>query len=252
MSWGGLAEGILMPPLVLLLPIFLGVGLMRVGNKRQGFWLAGSGLALFWIFSTPLVSGFLLHQLMPPYRNLQGNEADAIVILSAGMVHNRAEYGGGAPKILTLERIRYGAWLARRWNKPILVSGGGGGRLGVSEGQVMKNVLENEFGVPVRWVETRSTTTRENALDSVSLLKNAGITRIYLVSQAWHLNRAMPEFQRLGMTVIPAGTGYDEGAIGGFSFLPSASGLQNFYYFCHELVGRVWYFCLDRIKPNGS
>lgn len=251
MSWRWLAEWI-MPPLVLLLPILWGVGLMRRGNRRRGTWLAVGGLALFWIVSTPWVSGFLLHQLMPPYRNLQGNEADAIVILSAGTIRNRLEYGGGVPKILTLERIRYGAWLARRWHKPILVSGGGPGRSGASESQVMKSVLENEFGVPVRWIETRSRTTRENALDSVPLLKAAGITRIYLVSHAWHLNRAVPEFERLGMTVVPAGTGYDEKSINGFSFLPSPSGLQNFYYFCHEVLGRVWYIWLDRIKPDGS
>nr|WP_305775391.1 YdcF family protein [Ferrovum sp.] len=189
---------------------------------------------------------------MPPYQSFQGNEADAIVILSAGTVQKKAEYGGVDLKSLTLERIRYGAWLARRWNKPILVAGGDPGRFGVPESQAIKNVLENEFGVPVRWIETRSNNTRENAMNSVLILKAAGIHRIYLVSHAWHLNRAIPEFERLGMTVIPAGTGYDEGAVNGFGFFPSASGLQNFYYFCHELLGRVWYFCLDRIKPNGS
>ncbi|MBW8073128.1 MAG: YdcF family protein [Ferrovum sp.] len=251
MYWGGFAD-LILPPLVLFWPILWGITLMAQGRVRRGAWMAGGGVALFWVVSTPVVSGFLLHQLMPPYQSLQGNEADAIVILSAGTVQKKAEYGGVALKSLTLERIRYGAWLARRWNKPILVAGGDPGRFGVSESQVIKNVLENEFGVPVRWIETRSNNTRENAMDSVLILKAAGIHRIYLVSHAWHLNRAIPEFERLGMTVIPAGTGYDEGTVSGFGFLPSASGLQNFYYFCHELLGRGWYFCLDRIKPNGS
>jgi uncharacterized SAM-binding protein YcdF (DUF218 family) len=185
---------------------------------------------------------------MPNPRIINGSEADAIVILGGGSVPKAFEYGGNANlKWTTLERVRYGAWLAKRFHKPILVTGGDPDENGISEAKLMATTLAREFGVAPRWVEEESKTTLENAQNSDVILKHVGINRIYLVSHAWHLARATPEFERLGLTVVPAGIGYSTGKFGFFSLVPSASALYNSYLACHEALGIIWYWFNNKL-----
>ena len=231
----------LLPPVSLVL---LGaVGLMVLKRRRAlATGLLAASLAGIWLLSTPIVAGALLDSLKPPPVHLTGKEADAIVILGGGRITNSVEYGGDTAKNFTLERIRYGALLARKLRKPILVTGGAPGGEGISEGQIMRAVLQDEFGVSVRWMEGRSRNTRENARFSAAILEQAGIKRIYLVTHAWHLARAIPEFEAAGLTVIPAGTGYklyaDRELL---DFVPNAPALLNSYLAFHEWIGLFWY-----------
>jgi uncharacterized SAM-binding protein YcdF (DUF218 family) len=72
----------------------------------------------------------------------------------------------------------------------------------------MRDALEREFMVPVRWVEDRSRTTAENARNSAALLRDAGIARVALVTTAMHVPRAAAAFEAAGLRVVPAPTGY--------------------------------------------
>lgn len=237
-----LIAALLLPPLCLLILGGWGVWLMRSRrHQRLGRALIVLSGAALWLLSTPYLAGLMLDALKPPYGPIRGDEAEAIVILSAGGYRDNLEYGGDTVGRLTLERVRYGAKLARKTGKPVLVTGGAPAG-GVPEGQSMRKVLEREFGIPVRWVEVRSVNTRENALYSAELLKPAGVKRIFLVTHAWHLKRAIPEFQRAGLTVVPAGIGYTAaGAAGVMDFVPSARGLQDSHYALHEGIGLIWY-----------
>jgi uncharacterized SAM-binding protein YcdF (DUF218 family) len=245
MNWSWLTTNLiaifLLPPLNLL---WLGaLGFRQLDRRpRLGRNLIGASLFGFWLLCTPFVAQRLLASLEVPYVPIAGDEAEAIVVLGGGIHSEAVEYGGGSTLHgRTLERVRYAAWLHRKTGKPLLVTGGAAeGR--EAEGPLMRAVLEQEFGVPVAWVEDRSANTRENARFSAVLLKNAGIRRIYLVSHVWHLSRAIPEFEREGFTVVPAGTGYQPtGAPRLFDFLPSAGALANSYYACHEWIGLMWY-----------
>lgn len=230
----------LLPPLNLL--VLGGIGLFLLRRRHVlGTALIGISLALLWLLAMPIVGGKLLDALKPSPVAFIGTEADAIVILGGGTQFNAVEYGGDTVGRYTLERIRYGARLARQLGKPLLVTGGSpdGGR---PEAQLMRETLEREFGVRVTWVENRSENTRQNALFSGEILKLAGITRIYLVSHAWHLPRAIPEFERQGLSVVPAGTGYSlSRGPRPMDFLPSAKGLADSYLALHEGIGMLWY-----------
>ncbi len=68
----------------------------------------------------------------------------------------------------------------------------------------MAAALREVFGVPVRWLEGESRNTAENAHFSAAMLAGAGIERVALVSQAWHLPRASAEFERAGLEVVAA------------------------------------------------
>jgi uncharacterized SAM-binding protein YcdF (DUF218 family) len=163
------------------------------------------------------------------------------VILGGGS-YFAPEYGGDTVGIATLERLRYGARLARESRLPLLVTGGAptGGR---PEGELMRDTLEQDFGVKVRWVETASRDTTENASLSAPLLKAAGISRIALVSNGWHLPRAIPLFAKQGLEVTPAPMAF----ISGESSLPTAllpGGLGASREALHEYLGQLY----NRIK----
>ena len=117
-------------------------------------------------FSMPATSAFLLRNLhhSPTLDLRQVSGAQAIVILGGGMVEDAPEYGGAALGILTLQRVRYGARVARATGLPVLVSGGPTMTL-PAEALSMRDALVDEYGVAVKWVEPRSRNTHENAVD---------------------------------------------------------------------------------------
>ena len=111
----------------------------------------------------------------------------------------------------------------------------------------MREVFEKDYGIKVRWEEGLSKTTRQNAAYSASLLKNEGFTHIVLVSQAWHLRRAVREFQRQGLDVKAAATGCEsrlQADIEGF--VPDIWALVRSYEAAHEILGLVWYALIYR------
>jgi uncharacterized SAM-binding protein YcdF (DUF218 family) len=146
-----------------------------------------------------------------PITQAQLQRVQAIVVLGGGSYYSAPEYGSDTVDYTTLERLRYGARLARESRLPLLVTGGApfGGR---PEGKSMREVLESDFGVKVRWVEAASRDTAENASLSAPMLKAAGVTRIALLSHGWHLPRAIPLFEKQGLAVTPAPTGFSTGS----------------------------------------
>lgn len=203
---------LILPPTGPVLLALCGLWLTRAKSRRwrnAGLWLATLSLLGLLGLSLPIVGQTLMAPLEthPPITPAQLQRVQAIVILGGGSYPSAPEYGGDTVGDATLERLRYGARLARSAKLPLLVTGGApaGGR---PEGELMRDALEQDFGVKVRWVETASRDTAENARLSAPLLKTAGITRIALVSHGWHLPRAIPLFQHEGLEVTPAPTAF--------------------------------------------
>jgi uncharacterized SAM-binding protein YcdF (DUF218 family) len=222
-------------------PLLLALcGLMLLQRKpRLGRGLAFAGVLSLYALSTPIVGTRLLEnfQPYPPINTTQLGQAQAIVVLCGGTYNDAPEYGGDTVAAFSLERGRYGARLARKTGLPVLIAGGTVAK-GRAESISLKAVLEEEFRVPVRWVETESRDTRENARNSARILKAAGITHIALVSQAWHLPRAVPLFEAAGLQVAPAPTVFVKAPEAlPWSLLPSVGALRSSYYFFHEWLG---------------
>lgn len=98
---------------------------MLGARPRLGRALAWLGVGSLFLLSLPVVSHALLRSLEPPALDLRRpGEAQAIVILGGGVRRNAAEFGGDTLARLTLERVRYGALVARATRLPVLVSGG--------------------------------------------------------------------------------------------------------------------------------
>lgn len=234
---------LLMPPGCLLVLSAAGLLLLRSRRTLAGVILAFSWVALY-VLSTPLVAHSLLVSLDPTVPDpLSDRTGDAIVILGGGKYYRAPEYGhADTANGSVLERLRYGARLYRTLGKPLLVAGGSPLGDAVPEAEVMKQVLEQDFDVPVRWAEKTSTTTDENARNSFRLVQSAGVKSIYLVTHAWHMRRARASFEHAGFRVIPAPTIYSTPEPRTMiDFLPNAGSLRDTSVYVHEVVGRAWY-----------
>lgn len=205
-------SALLVPPMPLILLALVGVLLAR-RRPRVGWSLAVVSVLVLLVLATPVVALALVGTLEPtPIRDpasvRSSTGAQAIVVLGGGRSVGAPEYAGETMTRDTLERVRYGAVLARASGLPLLVSGGKPGIGERTEADLMREALEREFGVPVRWAESASNTTRDNARLSAAVLKSNGIERVLLVTHAVHMKRARANFEREGLIVVPAPTGF--------------------------------------------
>ena len=185
----------------------------------------------------------------------QPGAPQAIVIIGGGArrdARERPETETVKPG--TLERLVQGAWVARVTRLPVLVSGGVSRPGMSSEAALMKRVLEDSLNTPVRWVEGASADTAGNARLSAELLKDAGITRIVLVTEAYHMPRAQASFERAGLSVLPAPCCFAGSPIdfGSLQLLPTGGASYLSYRAGHELLGRLWYELRDRKRKAGD
>jgi len=251
-----------------LLKTLFGTAFLPPTNALLLLGLAGIYRKRRWAFGLAVFAGLLLlAQSLPPVANglmttleaqagtvpTDSGRAQAIVVLGSGLSVDAAEYGGDTANDRSLIRLRYGALLARRWQLPVLVTGGTPLNAERSEADVMSDILEHEFGVPVRWRETQSKDTADNAAMSAQLLKAADIRRVVLVTQAFHMPRAQRLFEAAGLEVVPAPTdfkGRQTKPLSPFDWLPQARALHNSYYAMHEWLGIAWFDLVKLLRSN--
>jgi uncharacterized SAM-binding protein YcdF (DUF218 family) len=232
----------LVPPGSLLLLAVIG-GIMALRRPRLGRSLVALSLIALYLLSTPFLAVELRKTLEAAPRDpLADRNGQAIVVLGGSTYFSAPEYGRDTVSSPTLERLRYAAHLQRALGKPVLVTSGAPLGNPIAEAELMKEVLETDFRVPVQWVERASNNTLENAQLSYRLLNAVGVTRVYLVTHAWHMPRARLAFERAGFSVIPAPTGYSTRyEMTALDFLPSANALLSTSRFFHEAIGLGWY-----------
>lgn len=208
-------------------------------RPRPGQFLIALGLGTLLLLSTPWIANELLRSLqdIPPATNEEARSAEAIVILGGGNYHAAPEYGADTVDAVSLERLRYGARLARQTGLPVAVTGGAPGG-GMPEAEAMREVLATDFRITTRWVESSSRDTAENAARLAPILKQAGITRIILVTHAWHMRRARTVFEKQGLAVVPGPTRFTtEAPNSSYRWLPVASALHGSQIALHEWLG---------------
>lgn len=234
-----------LPPAAPLLLLAIGLLLAARRRKRLGLGVAWFAAAQLWLLSCSgfalLLSRLLLPQVQPLDRAAL-DRVQAVVVLGAGVLRDAPEYEVPQPNGYLLARLRYGARLAREAGKPLAFSGGvgwasiGGGI--APEGDAAKAALQQDFGLVPRWVDGESRDTHENALRTRDLLQPAGVQRIALVTHAWHMPRAMREFERAGFVVVPAPTGFLAPQVRPLlQWIPSGEGLADSRVVLREALG---------------
>lgn len=198
----------LLPPILLLITTTIGVAMLRHRRAGARAMVVASLLGLF-ALSLPIVAFSLFKPLeVAPLDLARTDGAQAIVILAGGRMRGAVEWEGETVNAFTLARLRYGAHLARKTGLPVLLTGGLGNAAREPEAVLMQRALQRDFGITPRWIETASHTTAENARFSAEMLRAAGVTRVLLVTHSFHIPRARAQFERAGLQVIPAPTGF--------------------------------------------
>ncbi|TAK99046.1 MAG: YdcF family protein [Rhodospirillaceae bacterium] len=243
MSLYQIVKGLALLPASLILALTFAI-VTGLRWPRFGFGVLCATTLAFYLLASPFSSDHLARAIatipaLPADANLTG--AKAIVVLAAGTFGHGPEYRGIMLDHITLERLRYAAHLYRRTNLPILVSGGQVGGAAATLASAMKQALEEDFGVPVTWVEDRSTDTAENARFSGAILKDAGITSIVLVAHAIDMPRAFTLFSKMGLTVTPAPTCFPS-TRSSFpqDLFPSMSALDQSWMSVYEVLASAW------------
>ncbi len=214
-------------------------------KKWQGNLLIVLSFLFLYLLSTPQIAYYLtspLEEKVHPLLNTGG--AQAIVILGGGQRNDAPEYGGqSAVRSPTLMRLGYGAYLYRKTNLPILVTGGKLLDDKSAEAKVMERALKETFGISARWVEELSQNTLENAQLSSEILKSYRLSTVILVTEAWHMRRAMLAFSSTGLKVLPAPTNFQDLASRSdfLNWLPHAESLSVSSRALHEWIGYIWY-----------
>ncbi len=230
---------LVLPPGGPILLVVLGALLLR-RYPRGGRTLALLGALALWLTSLPFVAGLLVEIVggARPLDLAEAKRADAVVILGGGVRVQAPEFGGDTLGRLTLERVRYGALVARQTKLPVLVTGGAPEPGVRAEADLMREALEREFGVPVRWIDDRARNTRENAANAARLLAADGRRRVVLVMHAFDVRRAKRLFERAGLQVVAAPTLLPrrDGDTDVAEFLPSFSAVATSHYALYEAL----------------
>ena len=120
-------------------------------------------------------------------------DAEAIVVFGA------AVWSGGRASPTLKRRTLHAKDLYEKGIAPTIVLSGGLGRHAPSEAEVMASLCR-EAGVEdaALVLEDRSTNTFENVAFSAQLLRSRGLSRVLVVSDAYHLPRIKLCFRYLG------------------------------------------------------
>ena len=247
MSW--ISYSSLIPPNVFILLTVVGL-VLAWRWTRLGLVVATASALSLYLASTEVVAEYLYAQTLSLANDIPRLPSDippgAIIVLGADYRHAQ-QYTVG-PR--TLERLAEAARQERRLRLPVLVSGGRPGAADDSLAEMMSTVLQNDFGVPVRWREDRSRNTFENAAFSADILRRAGVPSALLVTHGLDMARALWSFRAVGYPVIPAAP--RQQIVGQHpveeapwrwlsSYFPQVPALLVSYNALHELIGLGWY-----------
>lgn len=255
-SWKPVIAALIVPPLPFFLLLLIGARLI-LPRRGLGWFVILLSIAGLWL-SSCLGTAQLLTQfvLKPPAAlgtdaiaelkdAVKAKQPVAIVVLGGGAEALAPEYGVSNLAASSLQRLRYGLWLGRETGAPVAFSGGlGWGQPdGQPEAQTASRIAAQEFGQPLKWLEDRSRDTRENAQRTVPLLKQAGITRVVLVTHGWHMPRAQKMFDQAAggaLKVEPAPMGLAK-RVGppALEWLPTPAGYTKVTQCLRELVALV-------------
>ena len=97
----------------------------------------------------------------------------------------------------------------------------------LTEAEVMKMVLQRQYFLSHKWIESQSSTTQEKALRSAEILKEEEIKSIYLVTHFWRMPRTKTIFEKPGLRVVEVPMGfYQKTNFTPLDFCPSSEGFQ--------------------------
>ncbi|MDD5009091.1 MAG: YdcF family protein [Syntrophorhabdaceae bacterium] len=237
----------LLPPGIFIILLLLA----SVFLKRRGRFLALFFALFIYILSIGPTGNLLLMPLENsfPVPSLEEvKTGDAYVVLGGGVYDNAPDVDGkGALSGDSLARLLTAYKLYRICKKPIILSGGRIFGRGAEADIAKRTLLSLGAGEQDIIAEPKSIDTRESAQFVREVSDKHKISRIVLITSAYHMKRSHLLFSRHFREIIPYPAGYLASRVSYdvLSFLPSAAALEDVAVAMKEYMGIVFY----KIKP---
>ncbi len=234
------------PLMAALLGAAAGAVLLAFGGGRRRAWggVVFVGAFVFLWFASTLAGvaalGLPLERPYLAYEQVEAlPEADAIVVLGGGVTKVPARV---YPDLFEgADRVWHAARLYRAGKAPLVVVSGSNDLV-----SAVPLLLDLGVGREAIEVDDESRNTYENSRFTERLLAGTGKgKRVLLVTSAWHLPRALGNFSKTGLEVVPAPCDFSAhvavaGAAHGWDYLtPSADSLARFSYLAKEWMGKL-------------
>ena len=220
-----------LPPGIFILALFL-AGLL---SKRFRWGFVGLAV-VFYMLTIKSVANFLLEPLEKKVDNQELN-ASAVVVLAGGS--NSDGVIKAYPE--AFKREFYGFYLAKQKRLPIIFSGGGldkesEAQNAASDFVLMQNI--SNFKEPI-YYEDKSLNTKQNAYFTAKLFSKLKLPkRVYLVTSAYHMKRAIIYFKKAGFQVAAKPVDFKvEKSYNLYDYLPNIRNFINSYKAIHEYIG---------------
>ena len=166
---------------------------------------------LLYAASTPALSETLVRSLEERYEpTVEMAQGDVLVVLGGGATLDTPNVQGeGHLAGHAANRLLTAYQLYRVEPRPIIFSGGQVFAGTGCEAAVAKHILQS-LGVPENdiLVEDQSRNTTENALFVQKLLQDKGFRQPVLVTSAFHMDRSVKQFAKIGVSTHPYPAGY--------------------------------------------
>ena len=226
-----IVQSFIFPPGIIVLFLFLAT---LFAKRFKKFFLFLTLVS--YLLTTQFMGNILISPLEIPYKKsfIKQKDVSLVVVLGGG-------YYEGSPNLpLSLEAFKraiYGYEIAKKTNLPLLYNGSG------KESESAKLTYSELFDdkkVKI-FYENRALNTLDNAhLTKEFLEKNSLKKRVYLVTSAYHMKRALRAFKSVGIDALPTATDFRTSkSFCWCFFFPSSDGLRLNYQALHEYVGII-------------
>jgi uncharacterized SAM-binding protein YcdF (DUF218 family) len=215
-------------------------------------WLVLLAAAEIWIFSTGVVANTLLYPLETRHtRPAHLDHPPGAIVMLSGLTDPKRR-GSDFDLTEAADRFVEAVRLAHKYPRtPLLISGGSSSLLpdAYNEARALGR-LAQDLGVPARrlLIDLDSRNTRENAVESARLLREARVKGlVLLVTSAFHMPRAVACFDKVGLKVVPWPVDYLRTANEIGAFIPGASFLQSSTTALREYLGWLSYWLAEYV-----
>lgn len=239
----------LLPPGIFVLALAL-LSSWLFYKKQRGVDSIVAGISLLlYLSAMPLLSNILIRSLESQYKPPVQLTGDVIIMLGGGAtldtpnLHGKGHLSGDAAnRLLTCLQLYH------QLKVPIIVSGGQVYKTTGTEGEIAERILL-DVGVPSDKIiiENKSLNTFENARNTKKIVVKRKYHHPVIVTSAFHMPRAIKQFQKVGVTGTPYPTDYLTNITEEFeimNLIPSAEAISKSSLAMKEYLGLLtsrWY-----------
>lgn len=202
----------LLPPGIFIILMFLLTYRLTKSDKKLAT-LVGVGTFIFYVLCTGIFAGYFMGKLenfYSPPENLKETGADVVIFLGGGAFKDVVDVDGegsltssASSRLLTALRIQ------QLLNIPIILSGGQLYSDSGEEAMIAGRILQS-LNVPKDKIilETKSINTTQNAIYSAEIIREKNFKKPIVVTSAFHMRRAVLNFSRQNLEIIPYPTDF--------------------------------------------